>query len=227
MAPRPKPQKNPLFTEQYWAREPPSKKGDPDPNIIAQAVGHALSRWEQADWALADLFLLMSECMGTNSYNAVRRAYGSIESNSGRRNAVLAAAEIYFGAYWENKFVKQSLQDIINAVGWASRRRDDIAHGIIWGNIVVDHVSYGAFLFPPEYNTGRTLAFMADTPDPLRFMRTKYRYTAANIAKWGSKFTKLRDAIIDYFKAIKREDGRFPVLEARLEPLMDRAEKKR
>ena len=58
-------------------------------------------------------------------------------------------------------------------------------------------------------------------------MRTKYRYTAANIAKWGSKFTKLRDAIIDYFKAIKREDGRFPVLEARLEPLMDRAEKKR
>src|SRR5262249_32790985 len=140
---------------------------------------------------------------------------------------VLAVAEIYFGAYWENKFVRQSLQDVINAMGRASKRRDDIAHGIIWGGIKIEHMDYGSFLMPPEYNTGRTFAFMPDTPDPLRLMRAKYRYTAANIENWGSKFIELRDAIIDYFKAIKREDGRFPVLEARLEPLMDRGEKKR
>lgn len=227
MATRSKPEKNPLFTVQYWDRQTASEKGDPNGDMIAQAVGYALSESELADQALSELFVTMTECTTSVTYNVVRRAYGSIESNSGRRNAIMAAAEVYFGAYWDNKFVRQFLVDIINAVQWASRRRDDIAHGIIWAGIKIDNVDYGSFLMPPEYNTGRTFAFMADTPDPLRLMRAKYRYTANNIQEWRSKFAGLREAIWSYTLTIKREEGRFPALEALLEPLMDRAEKSR
>jgi hypothetical protein len=140
MATRSKPEKNPLFTVQYWDRQTASEKGDPNGDMIAQAVGYALSESELADQALSELFVTMTECTTSVTYNVVRRAYGSIESNSGRRNAIMAAAEVYFGAYWDNKFVRQFLVDIINAVQWASRRRDDIAHGIIWAGIKIDNV---------------------------------------------------------------------------------------
>jgi hypothetical protein len=227
MAPRPKPERKSIFTEAYWRRPEPKDMGDPNPDMIAQAVGFALSKWEETDQAMALLFMLMTECPTAQSYNAVRRAYGSIESNSGRRGAVEAAAEVYFGPYWANKYVKASLTDITTVVGLASKRRDDIAHGIIWGKIILDGKNYRSFLMPPEYNTGRTHAFWPDTPDPLRLMRAKYRYTASDIAACQNKFRDLRNEIIEYTQLIKREDGRFPALEMALEPLMDRDGKKK
>ena len=227
MAPRPKPEKNPVFTERFWDRPIPQDRGDASGDLIAQAVGYALSHWEQADQALADLFVRVTEISGPITISAVRRAYGSIESNTGRRNAVLAAGEIYFGAYWNNKHIKQSLVDIINAVQWGSKRRDDIAHGIIWGLITVAGVGYGAFLMPPEYNTGRTHASVVDEPDPLRFTKTKYRYTSKDIWSVAEKFMILRKTINDYNNLIRREDGRFPALEAALESVMDATGKKK
>jgi hypothetical protein len=139
---------------------------------------------------------------------------------------VMAAAEVYFGNYWDSKRVRQSLTDIINAVQWASKRRDDIAHGTIIGRIVIDGESYGGFLVPPEYNTGRTFAFMGDDADPLRFIRAKYRYTASNIMEWQSKFGLLREAIWDYTIKIKRQDGRLPFADALLASPADKDEKK-
>jgi hypothetical protein len=227
MGPRPKPEKNPLFAEAYWKRPDPRDKGDASPDAIAMAVGHTLSKWELADQALSKLFLQFCEVSGPVTYNAVRRAYGSIESNSGRRNAVLDAAEVYFGAYWTNKFIQQSVKDIINAVQWASKRRDDIAHGVIWGNLILDGVHYGSFLMPPDYNTGRSHAFMEDSTDPLRFTRAKYRYTSADISPFFEKFSFLRNEIDGYIGVIRRVDGRFPALEAAIEPLMDEARKKK
>lgn len=225
MASRPKPEKPAIFTEAYWKRPVPREKGDASPDVTAQMVGHTLSKWELADQALSHLFIALCDCTSAASLQAIRRAYGSIESNSGRRNAVAAAAEPYFGPYWDNKFVKQSLMDIINAVQWAAKRRDDIAHGIIW-NITIDNVHYGAFLMPPEYNTGRSHLFIENSSDPLQFMRAKYRYTADDIGELFSKFGLLGKAITDYQQMIKREDGRFPALEAAIEPLMDESQRR-
>jgi hypothetical protein len=209
MAPHPKPEKEPLFTERYWDRQTPSERGDPNGDIIAQAVGYALSSWESADQALAHLFIQLTECTTTNTFSAIRRAYGSIESNSGRRNAVTAAAEVYFGQHWQDKLVRQPFTDIINAVQWASKRRDDVAHGVIFSSITVDDTHYGAFLLPPEYNTGRTFAYIGDSADPLRIMRAKYRYTSANIREWQSKFSELAEAILIYTASLRGEEGRF------------------
>lgn len=101
--------------------------------MIYQAVGHALTMWELTDQALANIFIAMTSCDSMPSYLAVKRAYGSIHGNAGRRAAVEAAAEVHFSPYWDNKEVWQSVTNIVNAIQWASKRRDDIAHGVTWG----------------------------------------------------------------------------------------------
>src|ERR1700682_4993843 len=100
--------KKPIFTEQYWKRPNPREKGDPSADLIALSVGHALSSWERADQELAQLFLiLVGPPADAMAYTAIRRAYGAIEGNAGRREAVKAAAEVYFSRYWEKKPVRR------------------------------------------------------------------------------------------------------------------------
>jgi hypothetical protein len=145
------------------------------------------------------------------AYTVVIRAYGSIFGNSGRRTAVRAAAEAYFGAYWEEKAVKKSLNDIVNAVEWASARRDDVAHGVVLGGITIDGVKYGSFHVPPEYNTSRTHLNMQ--PASQSFLRERYRYTSEDIMTFAAKFSELRNAIWDFTMKVLKSDGRIPLVE--------------
>jgi len=175
-------------------------------------VGSALSQWEMADQALALLFGVFANCRDSTSHAAVSRAYGSIESNTGRRKAVEAAAEVYFSSWWDNKAVRQSVTDIINAVMWASRRRDDIAHGIAVG-ISIDHKNFGFFHMPPEYNTGRTHLGFGPEGDPLRTVRARYRYTAEDINLLEGKFRELWDELTKYWLEVtRRDDGNIKLI---------------
>jgi hypothetical protein len=145
MAPKPKLEKPVIFTEQFWRRPAPQPMGDDDPKLVYQAVGEALSQWEQVDQRLADLFLAFTcEASADDmTKRAIRRAYGSIISTAGRREAIRAAAEIYFvpvvaagievrdPALPERKDVEAGLVDICKAAGWAAKLRDDIAHGAV------------------------------------------------------------------------------------------------
>src|SRR5882672_10154588 len=153
--------KNPIFTKKpYWDRPASRKQGDPSGTLIFQAVGQALSSWERADQELATLFWILTGCSeDAVASTAIKRAYGSIESNVGRRKAVLAVAEVHFRKYWHIKAVFHSINQILEAMSFASHRRDDIAHGIVQDGIVINGHNHGAFLMPPEYNTGRTHAF--------------------------------------------------------------------
>jgi hypothetical protein len=161
--------------------------------------------WEMAEEDLARLFLALVEASHASN-SPTRRAYGAIGSNSGRRKAIEAAAEAYFGAHWDNPTVRKSFFAIINAVQWASNRRDDFAHGVTLGN-TFDNVPYGYFLFPPDYNTERTTAFLyPEKGDPLYFTAAKYRYTSDQIAEFGKKFQALQFAIQGHTGLI-RKDG--------------------
>jgi hypothetical protein len=221
MAHQPKISKNPLFSEAYWSRPDPRDQGDLRAEPIYQAVGVALSEWEKADQQLAHLFLVLTEATG-RAFIAVRRAYGSIESNTGRRNAVLAAAEVFFGHYWNEQPIKNSLTSVVQCVGWASKRRDDIAHGVVVvhkdifkGLAVIDPGDdRGAFLMPPEYNTGRINARFTESSDdhPLWFMRAKYRFTSEDILSMASKFTELQDVIRAYTLSIIKKDEAIPLV---------------
>jgi hypothetical protein len=209
--------KNPIFGSEFWERPVPSKKDDENPDDIYRAVGWTLSQWEQADQELAGLFSVLSVVGDVFAVEAegVSRAYGAIESNSGRRKAVEAVAEVFFGNYWDDKPVRQSLIDIIEAVRRASRLRDDIAHGIVRTGLGMDHVDYGYFHMPPRYNTGRSYAFKREEDGPLAYLRAKYRYTTSDIVLFGRKFIELRDTIHAYLiSVIRKEDGTVPLIDA-------------
>ena len=66
--------------------------------------------------------------------------------------AILAAAEAYLSMYhyWENKGAKRVITEVVEAVGFASKRRDDVAHGIVWGSITIDGHNYGSLSDAPR-----------------------------------------------------------------------------
>ncbi len=186
--------KNPLFQKSYWKRPPNANQGDPEGTIVYKSVGFALTNWERAEEKLGGLYLRLVRAP-EESYDAIRRAYGSIESNSARRKAIDAAAEAYFGTEWDNEDTRRAFLRLTEAIGFASKLRDDIAHGIVLGQ-QMDDVHYGYFLFPPDYNTARTNLFAdPDGGDPLYHTMTKYRFTSEQIKSTGDKFQELHNAI--------------------------------
>jgi hypothetical protein len=202
--------KKPIFTKEFWDRPaPPREQGDSDGPQICMSVGHALTNWETADQALAGLILVFAEATTGTTYNVIRRVYGSIESNSGRRAAVEAAAEVYFGS--DYALARPSLMDVINAVQWASKRRDDIAHGVVQG-VKIDNRDYGHFLFPPEYNTGRTHLYSEPSADPLQLIPSKYRFVDTEVSMFSQKFADLRNAIIAFQISVVKVDGVIPLV---------------
>lgn len=195
--------------EKYWARpNPPSHQGDPNAAPIYFAVGEALSNWESLEGALCTLFVMVtgaSESPRVNS--ALRRAYGAIGFNSGRRNAIALAAEVYFGPHWTA--AKVELNRLLHHVEQASLRRDDIAHGYVCGFKTGD-TDHGCFLIPPEYNARMTFAFMQPPRDTFSIARAKYRFTSANIKQYNARFHELSIKILNYLVKIKKDaDGKF------------------
>jgi hypothetical protein len=215
-----------VFKKDYWDRPAISPKGDDAPQTLHEAVGYALSNWEEADQEMADLFLIFTCEAGTQEVgrqvrNAVQRAYGSIISNSGRRSALEAAAEVYFQPWWDNKPVKQSLVGVLNAIGWASQRRDDIAHGIVSPFIrgvvrdlsgrIIKEEDFGCFLMPPEYKTDRTHAYIQDVAHPSGAMKARYCFTSKDIRQFGFQFLALRAAIQHYVSRVRKDkEGKIP-----------------
>ena len=196
---------SPVFNEAYWDRPNRRDQGDITGEVIYTAVGFALSNWEMTEEALAELYLALVESP-KSSNNPVRRTYGAIESNSGRRKVIEAAAEAYFGAEWDHEVVRRAFRKLIQTVGYASKRRDDIARGITLGQRL-DGKNFGYFLFPPDYNTARTLPFAdVDEGDPLRHTLTKYRFISEDIRAFGRKFHELQDAIRNHAGLIRRDD---------------------
>jgi hypothetical protein len=233
-----------IFTEQYWKRPKQSPKGDDSQEPIYKAVGHALSNWEEADQALADLFLIFT-CNASKGQppeqvrNAVRRAYGSIISNSGRRLAVEAAAEVYFSP-WEDfkKQIRKSLMEVLNVVQWASRLRDDIAHGIVWPFMTVEvrdsearttkTERLGCFLMPPEYKTDRTHAYPRGGGHPTEMLKAEYCFTSKNIEQIAFNFIAVRAVIQRYEGDVtKNRRGEMPLITKLKRDAEAKAEKKK
>ena len=209
MAPKSKPEKLPIFTEQFWKRPAPQSKGDDDPKLLYRAIGEALSQWEHVDQRLADLFLAFTSERSSDDAvkRAIRRAYGSIISTAGRREAIRVAAEIHcvpltiwHGAMLlsspdlpDAKEIEGKLLDILNAAQWASKLRDDIAHGLVMEGIervtrrddkIIKEEEFGSFLMPPEYNTGRTLPHHDSSPEEKHLaasFRARYCYKSTDI----------------------------------------------
>jgi len=195
--------------DKHWARpSPPSSQGDTDTTKLYAAVGYALSSWEALEATLCTLFIILtgaSELPAVNS--TIRRAYGAFGFNSGRRQAVRFAAEVYFGSHWPS--AKTELNKLLKHVENASQRRDDMAHGYVAG-FKTGETDHGAFLIPPEYNSRMTYAFSQGDRDTFSLARAKYRFTSNDIKRYSDQFDQLRQQILDYaVRMKKKDDGTF------------------
>jgi hypothetical protein len=199
-----------LFPANYWD-EPeidPDAHGEESVDTIFHAVGVALSTWESAECALASLFQVMSGVDSASAMVAVNRAFGSIESSAGRRTAIKAAAEIYFGEYWTDNVVKEPFNELMRAHERGSGFRNKFAHGMAY-NISVNGKELGAFLFPAEYNTQRTNPYMSNGSEGILFTanKAKYFYKADIIYQFSEKFGALRNEVWNFVIANRKVNG--------------------
>lgn len=187
--------KSPVLTPAYWKRPANENQGDENPHKVYEAVGFALTSWELMEEAFAELYLVLVKAPKASD-NPTRRAFGSIESNSGRRKAVEAAAEAFFRNLWDDKSIRSAFLNLTNGIAQGSKRRDDIAHGIVLGQ-VIDGVSYGSFLFPPDYNTLRTNMYIRPG-DVLGHTGAVFRFTGSQVREFGFKFQQLQEDVRRY-----------------------------
>jgi hypothetical protein len=194
-----------LFPDDHWNRPEPSTKGDATPADIYVCVGHALSAWETVEEALATLCMIFSGLREDADKNAAfRRLFGSIESSGNRRNAIKAAAEVYFWKRDDDDVMWDKLDDLLENVGKASRRRDDIAHGVV-NEFRTGESSAGCFLLPSRYNSGRNKPFAhrsgvssPETGFPFYILTGDYRYNSSDIISMISKFEHLLQAVMKH-----------------------------
>lgn len=185
------------FPNDYWNRPAIRDRGDDNEEQVFCAVGRALTSWEKLEEGFAWLFTTILQSPSSSA--AARRVYGSITTSHGRREALLAAAEITLGFQHQIAF-----NQLIKNFADASARRDDIAHGVVMrlssgtistqtdpDNLLASANFVGCYLSPSPYVTQRTYAF-GPPPDAPIFAVGKYLYTSADIGAFADKFNALR-----------------------------------
>tara|TARA_R110000796_G_scaffold37393_4_gene94404 strand:- start:300 stop:929 length:630 start_codon:yes stop_codon:yes gene_type:complete len=178
-----------FFESRYWNSPPREPHGDVGAEQIYQAVGTALSQWEQIESILGEAFATFVE---SNS-PAAQRAYGSIISAVGRCSALNSAASIFFDLHPEKE--KQPYTEALKAVEFASARRNEIAHGVVKIFATPETIGGGYYLLPPDYNSRKTepsISFPTDeTLDPFAWTSFSYAYTSQQILDFTKRFQNL------------------------------------
>jgi hypothetical protein len=187
----------------YWTRPPKSPKGEPDAKLIFHAVGEALTEWEIVELSFAHLFTVLIE---SPSYAAIR-AYGSIISPGGRRDALRAASDVFFRGHNMPADEMADFDTLMNHVSLAVSRRNDIAHAMAClyddGNELL-----GVFLVPPDYSTKKTDPFGNEFSSG--FIAVDYRYVSRDINSFCLKFRALKDATYQYTLRLDQTYGHHP-----------------
>ncbi len=214
--------------EKFWERPPfdPAAVGDAHPEGIYLQVGRALTAWEQLEDDLGQFFSVLTHNGTTETHVLTKHLFGITESSSQRLAMIRAALALYFGHYWENPRIYTPFKNVLKVVGWASHRRNEVAHGRIAGALVHrggDSPTFsGHFLTAPSYAINRSKAFYGgDWPadDVLVVDRSLYRYRADDIAVFEEKFVLLGAKTRELWMLAGRREHRLPAI------VLDLAEK--
>jgi hypothetical protein len=183
--------------EQFWERPPSRDQGDGGSEAIHTAQGVALGQWELLESWFASFFMYLIQSKSL----AARRAYGSIASARGRRDALMAAAEVFFADYQVDEENQKRFKKLMSHFGCASGRRNEIAHGF-----VLDIVGHGCFLVPADYNTSKNFPQKqwTQTVDILEILTAKYRYASDDIKIFARHFHSLEGALFDYIEQLQK-----------------------
>ena len=184
---------------EYWKPPPSKEKGDDSEIGILLGVGGALSQWEIIENHFAWLFAIFVE----SKTHAARRAYGAVQSNSGRRHLLRNASEVFFTMRGVADEMRDQFGALLAHFERAATRRNEIAHGLCMG-FQFDNERFGHFLVPADYNSMKTSAFLTDATQEDRFavLRMNYRYTSADIADFSNRFGELNKAVVEYGAAL-------------------------
>jgi hypothetical protein len=108
-----------------WDRRPWPTKGDATLEVVFEAVGRALSRWEAYDGYLAVLFsAFISPKFETR---AAMRAYSAVRTFEGRLEMLRASSEAYFDKMPDPDFLAR-FKDILRHASCYTQRRNEITH---------------------------------------------------------------------------------------------------
>lgn len=183
-------------------------KGNPVARDVFLAVGLALSQWEHAETSLATIFSMLMRPTGGN--HIPFRAFGGIFSSGTRRELIEYGAEAYFTTllYGCDKEIVRSgtkihgdLKTFLRLFGDASRRRDEIAHGVVMSDFVTpQNLNPGYFLVPALYASRKT---------GLPMFKPEYRLSAKELNRYSKLFgllsnraDELRRQIVDFYQAL-------------------------
>jgi hypothetical protein len=113
-------------------------------NLVARDVyaskGYALDQWEHAEVLLGTMFSILVRPTGGTIVPF--RAFGNLFASGNRRELIIGAAEAYFAILDDGKDEKihkeaetlhSRIRRHLNLISDASRRRDEIAHGVVMG----------------------------------------------------------------------------------------------
>jgi hypothetical protein len=173
-----------------WDIRPPAKHGDSDENAIFNAVGRALTEWEQVETECARLFAIFVSAHQQRTYHAPAvRAYGCIISFKSRAEMLRMAGTAYFDKRKTKKdSFERGFKNIIKEYSAYSDRRNEIAHGCVKSVFVTEknnkrghrRGAIGLYLLPSFYN-----------PKKFRDEAFTYQYTSSDVIHYAQEFTKL------------------------------------
>jgi hypothetical protein len=163
--------------------------GDSDENQIFNAVGRALTEWEQVENACARLFALLVSANQRRTYHAPAvRAYGCISSVPTKCDMLRAAATPYFARRKSKTQFEAQFKKLVGEYSDFSARRNDIAHGSVNRVFITDkrtakghrRGAIGFYLLPSFYNSKK-----------FKEEKFSYQYTSSDLIHYQQEFTKL------------------------------------
>jgi hypothetical protein len=215
------------------------KRGDPTPEVIYEAAGYALSRWEVLQEMIAQIFYLLvdAEQMDSLTKIAMRRVYGFLTTIKGQADAIMAAHNARIPLD-KDRPLRDRINDLLKTARKEANKRNNIAHGIIYGifaePVGADPIAFAAhggpidkvqvtykgetrdvplmwLLAPPAYNAARNKL-------PTSFLSGNeelqdYRYNAAKIRQitdtWDRLISDATQLVVDIPAAKNRADEAF------------------
>jgi hypothetical protein len=199
----------------YWNApvKSPKRPGGVNIESIYCAVGHALSIWESVEVELSAMYSVVSEVNTLHASIMLRKTFGLIEANSGRRQALKYVLEQYLGVYqlpeikWIINILDQNLME-------ASHRRNEIAHGMALmfspGVSKGREGMAGAYLIAPIYMTARNASTADAINDPQWAVTSTYCYTPADIDLMADKFAALKQHVIATTETFRKDESKTP-----------------
>jgi hypothetical protein len=216
------------FPKDYFAssEKSPARQGGDDLDAVYRAVGRTLSIWEGVEGSMASMYSIACDVHYLHASVMLKRTFGFIETNSGRRSALVNMLRLYLVEYQD---IGPEVRKLINCINEllknAGYLRNEIAHGIAMSFPFKavrrppgsEEGMIGCYLVAPEYVTSRNDLTVNPIEDPRWSITSSYCCTPNEIDALASKFEQLKTYLDEKVALLKKDDAlKIPMLIAQI-----------